>query len=124
MEPKELKLGNYVYIPGLFQKSNVLGIVESIPKEEVKTDKCEAHVSLFEPIELTDKYILKLGNAEIKQFTKGIIVFERFIFQWKESYKYWYVMERHSLSYLTKIEFVHEYQNFIFSLTGQELTIK
>ncbi len=65
--------------------------------------------------------IARLIIEKSKRFPNEIIIYDRFLFIWKEQYKYWYVISAHHKEYLTKIEFVHEYQNFIFTLTGQEL---
>lgn len=76
------------------------------------------------PIELTREHILRYSDAwEESIDSKEIIVYDRFLFIWKPSYKYWYVVTRGHMEYLTKIEFVHEYQNFIFVMTGEGLTI-
>jgi hypothetical protein len=79
----------------------------------------------IEPIPLTVDWLLKFGNATKSYYPNEIDVCDnRFTFIWKESYKYWYVVTKESMIFLTKIEFVHEYQNYIFALTGEELKIK
>ena len=83
----------------------------------------------YKPIILTVEWLKKLHRNEdeieiSKRFPNEITIYDRFLFIWKESYKYWYVVTTYSKEYLTKIEFVHEYQNFIYALTGEELTIK
>lgn len=70
-------------------------------------------------IPLTEEMLLTFG-FEIKPFSIGL-TFDRFRFIWKEEYKYWYVVDTWSHSYLTKIEFAHELQNFILVMNGQEL---
>ena len=81
-----------------------------------------------EPIPLTEEWLLKFhSNDEIEKsvrFPNEITIYDRFLFIWKEAYKYWYVVTSNHKEYLTKIEFVHEYQNFIFALTDTELIIK
>ena len=47
-----------------------------------------------------------------------------FMLIWKDAYKFWYVIDKQSLCYVTKIEFVHEWQNFVFVMKGKELKIK
>lgn len=74
------------------------------------------HVS---EIPLTEEILLKVG-FEVKPFSLGLTL-DRFRFIWKEKYKYWYVVDAYSQSYLTKIEFVHELQNFVFVMNSQEL---
>lgn len=49
--------------------------------------------------------------------------YDRFMFTYLPSYKYWYVVDFYSLTYLTKIEYIHELQNFILAMNGKELDI-
>jgi hypothetical protein len=80
------------------------------------------------PIRLTKDLLLKFhSNDEIEVsaiFQNEITIYDRFLLIWKEEHEFWYVVTADHKEYLTKIEFVHEYQNFIFALTGQELELK
>ena len=114
MEAKELRIGNWVY--------------QTIDKKNITIEVFDIRNIIdgwksYEPIPLTEERLLKLGNAEKKRFPDEVDVYDRFRFIWKDAYKYWYVVTIKSKEYLTKIEFVHEYQNFIFALTGEELTM-
>jgi len=72
------------------------------------------------PIPLTEEILLKCGGKK----SVVAINIDRFRFQWKREYKYWYVIDYINRTYLTKIEFVHELQNFFHAMNGQELNIK
>lgn len=74
-----------------------------------------------EPIPLTEEHLIKMGTV-IKLFM-GTLRFDRFRFSWKDSYKYWYVTDYNTGTYITKIEFVHELQNFFMFVNGQELEV-
>jgi hypothetical protein len=74
------------------------------------------------PIPLTEEWLVKTGAKKFN--TTPSYISSRFKLIWKEGYKYWYVVDRIDSTYLTKIEFVHEWQNFCFILDGQELEIK
>ena len=82
----------------------------------------------YKPIPLDVEWIRKFHNDEEIEingrFPNEITIYDRFLFIWKENYKYWYVVTSGHKEYLTKIEFVHEYQQFILVLTGEELTIR
>jgi hypothetical protein len=82
-----------------------------------------ARYETIQPIPLTEEWLLKFVNAEKNEYPNEIEICERFIFIWKESYNYWYVVTRGHMEYLTKIEYVHEYQNFYFALIGEELIL-
>jgi hypothetical protein len=82
----------------------------------------------YKPIPLTEEWLLKLhAEEEIEKsvrFPNEITIYDRFLFIWKQEYKYWYVVTAYHKEYLTKIEFVHEYQNFIYELMDIKLTLK
>lgn len=138
MKLQELRIGNWVLIP--FSMDGV--IIPSAEKQVlgigkfggIDFTKPEYPDDLIIPaihcagIPLTEEWLRKLHNEDeisiSKRFPNEITIYGRFLFIWKENYKYWYVIEEYHKKYLTKIEFVHEYQNFIFALTGEELTIK
>lgn len=119
MKSTDLRIGNYYNCYGIPKKVSaefILRLSEIEKKERTAVDVSD--------IPLTEEWLLKFGNAIKGRFPNGIDIYDRFRFIWKEAYKYWYVITIGSKEYLTKIEFVHEYQNFIHTLTGEELTIK
>ena len=79
----------------------------------------------FVAIPLTEEWLLRLGSGLIESgYDEGdvcIYEYSRFRLIWKPVYNYWYVVESTSGEYLTKIEFVHEWQNFVFAMDGEEL---
>lgn len=116
----DLRIGNLL----LFEENEI--IVSGLNKSFIywgKSNFAPLLLNCFKPIQLTEERLISFGNAEIKPFGLGVEILERFIFIWKESYKYWYVVTKESKEYLTKIEFIHEYQNFIFALNGSELQV-
>jgi hypothetical protein len=120
MKANELKIGNYVFTGNpdhMIRFASFFGLCN-----------IETHTDSFKPIPLTKDLILKFhSNDEIEtsvRFPNEITIYDRFLFIWKEECEFWYVVTADHKEYLTKIEFVHEYQNFIFALTGQELELK
>ena len=75
------------------------------------------------PIPLTEEILLKCGG-KIADSEKRQIELDRFLLRWLEAYKYWYVTDIETGAYITKIEFLHEWQNTFFVLNGQELAIE
>ncbi len=115
MEAKELMIGNYVQYDNLKKpiRVSIIDTTETSTKTKAK------------PIPLTEELLINFGNVKKTKLNdlNVLEVFERFIFIWKNEYSYWYVITK-SNDYLTKIEFVHEYQNFIFVLTEKQLTLQ
>lgn len=75
-----------------------------------------------EPIRLTDEWLVKLGG-DVNPISTGI-TYGRFRLIWKEAYKYWYVVDKETQCYISKVEFVHEWQNLVAAMDGNELTVK
>jgi hypothetical protein len=77
----------------------------------------------LKPIPLTEEWLLKLGAKEVRIGT-NLFEYDRFYLRWHPQYKYWYVTEVQNNAYITKVEYVHEWQNAVFALNGQELEVK
>lgn len=121
MKPGELRIGNW-YLSVKFNqavKCELTDLYELCVKSDGAYNDPPIE-GMFEPIPLTEEWLLKYDHNALTSIQHEINVYGRFLFVWKPSYKYWYVVTIDSLEYLTKIEFVHEYQNFIFVLTGDE----
>ncbi|MGK6342897.1 hypothetical protein ACMGDK_11695 [Chryseobacterium sp. DT-3] len=112
--PQELRLGNLVYVPGLFGTSTLIESIEFIyANGEIGTKSTEAHVSYYKSIPLTEKWLLKFGfenEIPLHWFNKVII----------NNYKGGFIEKM----YGTQIQYVHQLQNLYFALTGEELTLK
>lgn len=123
----EIRIGNYVKHP-----RNDFAMVESIQKSAqglyALTFKDEAAgywiehdgESICEGIELTSELLLNFGAFKE---TTNIFIVSRFKLIWKDKYKYWYVIDRNEETYYTKLEFLHEFQNLYFALTGEEFKL-
>ena len=117
MKAIELRIGN---------KVELYGSIATVERFDFNTDAPKGlAIDHGKPIPLTEEWLRKLHTEEeiekSVRFPNEITIYDRFLFIWKPEYKYWYVVTSNHKEYLTKIEFVHEYQNFIFSLTGEEL---
>jgi hypothetical protein len=104
---KELRIGNWVYSKTYKTKIQM--------KSFFCLCNLESNTNLFEPIPLTEEWLLKFGFLKYsKNFIKyGEIEF--YIWAMNDSY------EIKSLDTLIKIETVHELQNLYFLLTKTDL---
>ena len=117
MKANELRVGNYVEQPGR------IGKVCEVWQEAIKL---EGYINAYDynhtkPILLTEQWLKDFGAKEYLG-TKRSFKYSRFDLFWRDDYKYWYVTDFENETYLTKIEFVHEFQNFVFVMDGKELT--
>ena len=102
MEANHFRFGNWINEQGLELQ---VGLITSMLFKNT------------EPIPLTEKWLFEFGASMVNRN----IIYSRFKLIWKDDYKYWYVVDKLSLTYITKIEFVHEFQNFIFVMDGKEV---
>lgn len=129
MVPNELRIGNWY----MSVKFNIPVMCELTDFTQLDHMSDGAYndppiKDLFNPIPLTEEWLMKFHSGEeiekSGRFPNEITIYDRFLFIYKSEYKYWYVITAYHKEYLTKIEFVHEYQNFILALTGEELKTK
>jgi hypothetical protein len=129
MKNIELRIGNLVYyhIEDSMDERKEYDEISTIDYDDLRILTEFKDNPEYKPIPLTQEWLLKFhSDDEIeisKRFPDEITIDDRFIFIWEQGLKYWYVVTAYHKEYLTKIEFVHEYQNFIFALTGEELSI-
>jgi len=122
---KELAFGGGIVCYGINQDRTPAYIKVKMVNVEDSTVLLENGViclsTQIEGVSLTPHWLLKF-NACLNGNNMDFF-YERFRLIWKEAYKYWYVIDRDTCAYLTKVEFVHEWQNFIFVMDGKELQI-
>jgi len=121
MEANELRLNNYTSCNfGIVQISAIRDIECEVHNADFNVNTC-VFTNKLEPIPLTEEILLKCGSTEL---IKGFHYHDRFNLKWMEAYKYWYVTDIVTGAYITKVEFVHEWQNTWFVLQGQELSVQ
>ena len=108
MKANELRIGNLVL------RNDEIDIVSIWHLQMISKGD-----NYLKPVPLSEELLLKFGFLKDNHYSGFTL--DRFRFFWKTQYKYWYVVDAYSKSYLTKIEFVHELQNFIFAMNSQEL---
>jgi hypothetical protein len=115
MQANELRIGNWVEQP------TGVGEVDVIYPDAIKLKSRSMGYSPNQtnPVILTEDWLVKYGavkKAELKY------IHGEFTLNYLPSYKYWYVTRYGE--YCSKVEYVHEWQNLYFALTGKELEIK
>lgn len=77
------------------------------------------------PINLIFTHFIHLNAFRIKDKTPFIQYrLSRFCFTFRSDYSYWYVTDAISKTYMTKIQYVHELQNFFKSMDGIEIKLE
>ena len=123
--PQDLRLGNYVSVSGLYHE--VKGIYEDVIYIEIPEFGLEdLNVGEFEPIQLTEDVLLKCGFEWSKEDEALMLELDRGVQFAIEAggiliYKGCYVPSWTDVS--TDVDYLHQFQNLVKSLTGQELTI-
>lgn len=116
MNPQELRIGNLINVK---DKISVVDGIRNFNYLYLQYQEQPELLKYAEPIPLTEEWLLKFKASKIKS---GRFYYDRFKLIWKKGYNYWYVMDYMSSTYLTKISFVHEWQNFVFAMNSEELT--
>lgn len=127
MEAKELRIGNLTecYING--ELKNKFHVVDA---DDIKIF-LNNDWYVLKPIPLTEEILLRLGfNKDYKNGYIGIdsgnvdfVLTEPFVLgEWQNCYEFEFIAG--GWPKLKKIEYVHDLQNFFYSLCGEELTLK
>jgi len=126
MKENELRLNNLVMVN---YKTDILSKVTWIQEGSISVmfdrqpdliDGVVCSVNDLTPIRLTEEWLLK-GGAEKK---KSHYVYDRFTLLYSKYYNFFSVRDAETLAYITKVEFVHEWQNLVFILNGTEIIFK
>ena len=111
MKSNEVRVGNFVLFSGV--KTKV------IPQDFAT--QCRginsSEMPNFEPIPLAEEWLLKSGAKK----KKSCFVYDRFTLLYSKTYKFFSVGDTETGAYFTKVEFLHEWQNFIYTVNGVEL---
>jgi len=109
MKASELRIGNYVYHEPTIDDWE---IIQANPGTMIQ---CEINPDGFDPIPLTEEWLLKFGFEPLGS--------SRFDFKIFTYYLYDGSFYNQS-SRLSTIKYVHQLQNLYFALTDEELEIK
>jgi hypothetical protein len=118
MKANELRIGNLVDYMGIEKPIAMIG-VDSVMLFQKNFDVIQSRLTEIKPIPLTEEWLLKLGA---KKFDAGFVI-DRFRLLYRSEYGYYYVINKYTNEYFSKVEFVHEWQNLFFAMNNQELTI-
>lgn len=109
MEAKELRIGNYV-------NHNGFGPVSV---DAVDIIHCQSFMTAYNPIPLTEEWLLKLGFIKSKLSSNCLKITNGYKFDFAGGE----VLYLDSIR-LEHIKYIHQLQNLHFALGGEELTIK
>ena len=124
MESKSLRIGNWIKTD-FYGEFPIVGLSLLNEGNELFFKSLEYYpksckLKDVNPIPLTEEWIIKFGCTKDGEY----LIKDRFKLIYRNDYNFWYVFDSLSDTYLTKIEFVHEWQNFFKVMNGTELTIK
>lgn len=137
MTANELRIGNWIFIginkePYQVNARFFSSVANGFSHEEMVKAGYEELNSTVSPIPLTEKWLLKLGLEKQDYKMSGCAVFEIPNSLWRigQSFKgelcyfLWHKQVSPPTWSLSELKYVHQLQNIIFALTGEELTIK
>jgi hypothetical protein len=125
MKAEELRIGNFVYQTEHKFSSNPFKSIKQFDESNwYRIGECIEFLEDFEPIPLTEEWLLKFG------FSKN-----RHTYNWHNVSEYFGMIEQYGVTftyvesgnfdtiYGREIRHVHQLQNLYFALTGKELEI-
>lgn len=121
MKANELRIGNYLKSDGVVVKIDGRSIFDIWGSE---ASSCK-----YEPIPLTEEWILKFGfianeNGEPQIETNDGMGLSISIQETPYKYSAWhFISSEHTYSIISECKFVHQLQNLYFALTGKELEL-
>jgi hypothetical protein len=128
MTANELRLGNWINVGGnsinTYQTYKPRQITANGIKaiEEENEERPDAVLSIWQPIELTEEWLLKFGFKTHDKHDYFIDISDSSVFHfWFSVYSgdgFYYID-----AFDIKLKYVHQLQNLYFALTGQELII-
>lgn len=123
MEAKELRMGNYIRDIESEREGYVLTIGKITSTVKMEFSELTQKFEEYEPIELTEEWLLKFQFSEIDEKLYCI----RFRLNRVDIYKmisgdYPFYFRFNQVD--VEIKYVHQLQNLFFALTGSELELK
>ncbi len=121
IKANELRIGNYI-----FYRGEILEEVSSIFCEDLFDRINDLDESNYDAIPLTEEWLMKLGFDIIRTLEKGAnpilgIFVTSISLKTVPNFK---ITFSGSLEYEVGVKYVHQLQNLVFVMTGEELTIK
>ena len=120
----KLMQGNWVMLPHF---DNHIAQVREIKPHgiwvDIKGEQQFAGLSEFVGVPLTPEVLDKCPQLVVMDGLGNFSYDDCFRFTWKPQYNYFYVQSYACRDYITKIEFVHELQNFISVVHNTELIV-
>ena len=109
MKTSDLRIGNYIKLMFNHEDYETLQVTLN---DLVSVDKKQA---VYEPIPLTEEWLLKFGFEKVREYFTIDNEFEIFV----DNEKYYLYINSDRLYLHT----LHQLQNLYFALTGEELTL-
>jgi hypothetical protein len=127
MIAKELRIGNYLFVPGIDREVIVSAIFKShYVCEDSDGIRFDESVRInYQPISLTEEWLLKFGFIDLNERCglKGIFsIIYKHIHINIETMSYCEIDYEENIIDIIRVEHVHQLQNLYFALTGEELT--
>lgn len=112
MKAEELRIGNYVKC--------VEGNTICVDKDDMIY--ILSNTFEVEPITLSEEVLLKCG-CNISPITIGLRYKHLYRLVWDDEFKYWDILQGEYGCFITRIQYLHEWQNFIHIINGEELEV-
>jgi hypothetical protein len=125
MKAQELRIGNYVnQVIESFERLKNKKVIQFDEVNWYRIGECIEYIDWFEPIPLTEEWLVKFGFIKIDNRLESI--YRLGILEYATSCKTIDIEVPYNdgiATHTTDIKYVHQLQNLYFALTNEELTI-
>ncbi|KAA0126458.1 hypothetical protein FY557_17565 [Chryseobacterium sp. SN22] len=130
MDAKELRIGNYVYYNGchsiittIGKKSVIIELGTVIKEHSAYTESQNPNLDEIAGILLTEEWLLDFDyiNTIENYWSNGILEIR---YDNDNKHFYYEYLISSGRSEILVLQYVHQFQNLYFALTGKELTLK
>jgi hypothetical protein len=129
MNAKDFRIGNYIHyhIEDRMDERKEWDELSQIDYDDLRCLTTYEDNSEYRPIPLTEEWLLKFGF--VSERTAFLMGFHNKLFSGLISVEYDKLVQMHIISIgefkdITRVAFIHELQNVIHALTGEELILK
>ncbi len=122
MKANDLRIGNLVMNDGELCEIIIINTEYCVSASIAKRKRIPVATDAnFEFIPLTKEW---MGKIEGMEQTTHRFHCKRFRYVYHPDYNLWRILDKNSLVYITKVEYLHELQNFWYVMYEEELKLK
>jgi hypothetical protein len=126
MEANELRVTNFVMSDGIEMPVAMIGI-DAVQLFTPQGNTVQSRLDLIKPIELTEEWLKRFGFEKQQPYYDYEFRLERYTVTFSGRFGMWELWKdgaEDTSTHIKSFKYLHEFQNLLFALTGEELKTK